>query len=170
MAPRQRSRTSGGLYLEDLELHRPARSGDLDGLALLLPDDRLADGRLVRELVLGRVRLRGADDTVLDRLLRIEVAQLDLRADRDDVLRDVLLVDHPRVAQPLLERGDAVLQQGLLVLRVVVLGVLGDIPEFTRHADAIRDLAALVVGEILDLLLQLLVAFWGENDVLQAAS
>src|SRR5262249_15556512 len=47
-----------GFDFEDLELQRAARSRDLDGLALLLADDRLADGRLVRQLVLRRVRLR----------------------------------------------------------------------------------------------------------------
>src|SRR5207244_6898301 len=82
-----------GFDLEDLELHRAARSGDLDGLALLLADDRHADGRLVRELVLRGVRLGGADDAVLDRLLGADVAQPDLRADRDDVLGDVLLAE-----------------------------------------------------------------------------
>src|SRR6185503_6208890 len=159
-----------GLDFQDLELHRPARGRDLDGLALLLADDRLADGGLVRELVLGRVRLGGADDPVLDRLLRVDVAQLHLRADRDDVLGDVLLGDHARVAEPLLERGDAVLEQRLLVLGVVVLGVLGDVAELAGDADAVGHLATLVVREVLDLLLQLLVAFGSEDDVLQRAS
>ena len=36
----------------------------------------------------------------------------------------------------LLERGDTVLEHGLLVLRVVVLRVLGDIAELARVADA----------------------------------
>jgi hypothetical protein len=74
MAAESRSyvpRPLGGLDLEDLELQRAARRGDLDGLALLVADDRLADRRLVRELVLGRVRLGGADDVVLDRLVRV---------------------------------------------------------------------------------------------------
>src|SRR6185312_15636937 len=159
-----------GLDFQDLELHRPARGRDLDGLALLLADDRLADGRLVRELVLGGVRLGGADDPVLDRLLRVDVAQLHLGADRDDVLGDVLLGDHARVAEPLLERGDAVLEQRLLVLGVVVLGVLGDVAELAGDADAVGDLATLVVRQVLDLLLQLLVAFGSEDDVLQRAS
>src|SRR4051794_19555642 len=159
-----------GLDFQDLELHRPARGRDLDRLALLLADDRLADGRLVRELVLGRVRLGRADDPVLDRLLGVDVAQLHLGADRDDVLGDVLLADHAGVAQPLLERGDAVLEQRLLVLRVVVLGVLGDVAELACDADAVGDLATLVVREVLDLLLQLHVAFGSEDDVLQRAS
>ena len=62
---------------------------------------------------------------------------------------------------------DAGLEMGLLVLRRVVLGVLGDVAELARLADAVRDLAALVDREVLDLLLELLVALGGENDFLQ---
>src|SRR2546421_12461871 len=72
-AESKRRRGSGGFDLQDLELHRPARGRDLDGLALLLADDRLANGRLVRELVRCGVRLGGADDAVLERLLRSDV-------------------------------------------------------------------------------------------------
>src|SRR5919201_3266534 len=112
--------TLSRLYLEDLELERAAGCADLDGLALLLADDRLAHGRLVRKLVLRRVGLGRADDVVLDRLLGRDIAKLHLRADRDDVLRDVLLEDDPRIAQALLQGRDPVLEQHLLVLRVVV--------------------------------------------------
>src|SRR5215207_3789122 len=84
---------SRGLDLEDLELERSTRRGDRDGLALLLADDRLADRRLIRELVLRRIRFRRADDVVLDRLLRSDVPKLDLGADGNDVLGDVLLRD-----------------------------------------------------------------------------
>ena len=46
----------------------------------------------------------------------------------------VLLRDHAGAAEPLLERRDAVLEQRLLVLRVVVLRVLGDVAELARGA------------------------------------
>src|ERR1041385_7373169 len=126
LATRGKTRGGSGAFLrgldfEDLELERAARGGDRHGLALLLADDRLADGRLVRQLVLRRIRLRRADDVVFEGLLRVDVAQLHVRADRDDVLRDALLVDHARVTQALLERRDPMLEQHLLVLRVVVL-------------------------------------------------
>ena len=80
-----------------------------------------------------------------------DVAELHLRADRDDVLGDVLLRDDARVAHALLERRDAVLEQHLLVLRVVVLRVLRDVAELPRDADPLRDLAALCRRELLDL-------------------
>src|SRR5262249_49384584 len=154
------------LDLQDLELQRPARGCDLDGLALLLPDDRLPHRRLVRQLVLSGIRLRGTNDVVLEGLLRVDVTEPDLGADRDHVLRDVLLVDHARVAQPLLERRDPMLEQHLLVLRVVVLCVLGDVAELALDADPLRYLAALDGRELFDLVLELLVALGRENDFL----
>ena len=70
--------------------------------------------------------------------------------------------------QPLLELRDPVLEHRLLVLRVVVLGVLGDVAELARDADAVGDLAPLVGREVLDLLLELLVALGGEDDFLHS--
>ncbi len=55
------------------------------------------------------------------------------------------------------------LEQRLLVLRVVVLGVLGDVAELPCDPDAVRDLAPLVAREMLDLLLELLVALGSKN-------
>src|SRR3954469_545372 len=77
----------GRLDVQDLVLQRPARRGYLDDLALLAADDGAADGRLVRQLLLRRVGLRGADDPVLDRLVGVHVLQADLRTDRDRVGR-----------------------------------------------------------------------------------
>src|SRR3954453_6191481 len=56
---------------------------------------------------------------------------------------------------------------GLLVLRRVVLGVLGDVAELACLPDAIGDLPALLGREVLDLLLELLVPLGRENDFLQ---
>jgi len=57
-----------------------------------------------------------------------------------------------------------------LIVREKVGVDLGDVPELAGNADAIRDLAALRGREVLDLLLELLVAFLSENDVLHRAS
>src|SRR6266566_3011136 len=165
VAPKAR-RTSRGFDLEDLVLHRATGRGHLDRLALLVADDRLANRRLVGEFVLRRVRLGRADDVVLDRLLGRDVAQLDLRADRDDVLGDVLLVDHLRISEPFLEQRDPVLEQRLLVLGVVIFGVLGNVAEFARDPNPVRDLAPFVVGEVRDLFLELLVSLWSKDDFL----
>jgi len=61
-----------------------------------------------------------------------------------------------------------VLEHRLLVLGIVVLGVLGDIPELPGNPNPLRDFAALLGLEQLDLLLELLVALAGENYFLQS--
>ena len=95
-----------------------------------------------------------------------DVLQPHLRADRDDAQVDIAGVDHARIGEPLLERRDLVLEHRLLVLGVVVLRVLGDVPELARDADAVCDFAAPLGRERVDLLLELLVALGRENDFL----
>ena len=85
-------------------------------------------------------------------------------ADRDDAFRDVLLLEHAGGAETLLERRDAMLEHRLLVLRVVVLRVLGDVAELARVADTIGDLPPLLGREVLDLVLELRVSLFGEDD------
>jgi hypothetical protein len=58
------------------------------------------------------------------------------------------------------------LEQHLLVLGVVVLGVLRDVAELPGDPDPLRDLAAAGRREIFDLVLELLVALWCEDDFL----
>ena len=95
-----------------------------------------------------------------------DVAELHLRADRDDVLRDVLLRDDARVAHALLERRDAVLEQHLLVFGVVVLRVLRDVAELPRDANPLGHFAAPRRRQLLDLALELLVTLGCEDDFL----
>ena len=80
-----------------------------------------------------------------------------------DVGVDVLLVDDGRAAHPLLELGDPLLEQGLLVLGVVVLGVLHDVAELARLLDPLGDLAALDGGHVLELLAELLQPLLGDQ-------
>src|SRR5581483_7639219 len=162
-----RAEPLGGFDVHDLELQLAARRGDFDGLALLAAHDRLADRRLVRELVRGRIGFGGPDDVVLDGLAGLHVAQADLGPDRDLAGLDLLLGHDARVLQALLEHRDAGLEMGLLVLGRVVLGVLGDVAELARSTDAVRDVAAPVYGQVLDLGLELLEALGRENDFLQ---
>ena len=107
----------------------------------LRPMIALPTGDSFESLLLGRVRLRRADDEVLDRLLRVHVAQAHDGADGHDARVDAPLVDDLGVREPLLELRDAVLEHHLLVLRVVVLRVLGDLAELASCCDALRDLA-----------------------------
>jgi hypothetical protein len=126
----------------------------------------LPDGGLVRELALDRIRLGGADDEVLDRLLRVDVAQPHDRADGDDAGVDVLRVDDAGVREAVLELRDAMLEHHLLVLRVVVLRVLRDLTERTCGGDALCDLAAPVRSQHVELAPQLLVAIGCEDHIL----
>ena len=65
-------------------------------------------------------------------------------------------------AEALLELGDPLLEQCLLVLRVVVLGVLGDVTELPSLLDALRDLAPAHGRKLGDISLELLEAFLGD--------
>ena len=74
-------------------------------------------------------------------------------------------VDDLRRAQALLELRDALLEHHLLVLGVVVLGVLRDVAELARLLDALGDLAPAGGLQMLELVLELLEPFRGEDDV-----
>ena len=75
--------------LRDLQLaRRAARNLHRDDLVAAVAEQRPADGRLVRELVLGGLGLGRADDRVARRLAGLLVLDVDDRADRDDVGRE----------------------------------------------------------------------------------
>src|SRR5262249_13887173 len=154
----------GSLDLRDLELLlRAARCLHRHDLVPLAADQRLADRRLVRELVLDRVRLGGSDDLELLRLAGLLVLDVDHGADANRLGVDLLVVDDRGPAQAVLKRSDPLLEHGLLVLRVVVFGVFSDVPELPRLLDAIRNLAALVVLQVLELLLELFEPLGGDQ-------
>ena len=78
-----------------------------------------------------------------------------------------LLVDDLGVREALLELRDAMLEHHLLVLRVVVLRVLGDLAELARSRDALGDLAPLLRRRsTFELGRQLLVTLGSEDHVL----
>ncbi len=153
--------------LGDLRLARRAvRQRDRDLIALALAHQRTPDRRDVRELLRG-LGLGGADDR--EGLRLAGVVELDAHgvADLDDLVVDLVPADHGGRAELLLEGEDARLEHRLLVLGVVVLGVLGDVPELTGLLDALGDLSAANGGELLELVLELLETFGGEDDVLR---
>jgi len=106
---------------DDLVGEVPGRDLHDDLLALLLAEQRAPDGALVADPALGRLGLGRADDR--ERLLAVVAGDLDGRADLDVVGR-VVLVDDRRVLDQRLERLDPALDERLLVLGVLVLGVL----------------------------------------------
>src|SRR5215210_8409808 len=167
---REAARASGALArrldVDDLVLRRAAGGGDQDYLPHLSLEYSPAYRGGVAELPARRVRLVGADD--------LERSLLTLPADDpeghrgpkvDRVFLDLGRVDHPHVAHPALELADTALQQALLVLRVVVLGVLRDVPEITGLADAVGDLLATRLCKVCKFFLELLETLGG-NELL----
>src|SRR5918994_5727858 len=120
------------LDVDDLILRRAAGGGDHDLLPHLPLEHGPAHRGGVAELPARRVRLVGADD--LERPLLSFPAD-DPEGHRgaqvDRVFLDFRRVDNLHVAYPALEFADPSLQQALFVLRLVVLGVLRDVPELT---------------------------------------
>ena len=112
-----------------------------------------------------------AEPTIVNfRLAALLVLDVDGDADADDVVGELADVDDLRGAQALLELGDPLLEHRLLVLGVVVLGVLRDVAELARLLDPLGHLAALLGLQLLELRLELLEAFGGEDDVLRHGS
>ena len=75
----------------------------------------------------------------------------------------MLLVDDGCPADALLEMGDPLLEQRLLVLGVVVLGVLHDVAELASVLDPLGDLATLHGRHVLELLAELLQTLLGDE-------
>ena len=99
-------------------------NADHDLLALLLAEQGAPDRALVRDPALGGLGLGGADD----RELLLAVAALDRNGRADlDVVGRVVLVDDRGVLDQGLERLDPALDERLLVLGVLVLGVLREV-------------------------------------------
>src|SRR5215213_4990949 len=148
---------AGRLDVDDLVLRRAAGGGYHDLLPHLPLEYGPANRGGVAELPARRVRLVGADD--------LERPLLSLPADDpqgypstevDRVFLDFRRVDDLHVAYPALELPDPALQQALFVFRLIVLGVLGDVPELTGLADAVCDLFATRLGQVCEFLLELL--------------
>src|SRR4051812_21069521 len=133
--------------LGDLELaHLAGGQVHVHHVVLLVAEQRLADRRFVREPLRRRrgVGLGRADDHELIGLRPVLGLDVHGHADADDVGVELGRVDDGGGAQLLLEGGDARLEHHLLVLRVVVLGVLGDVAELASLLDALGNLTTLV--------------------------
>src|ERR687889_639797 len=138
---------AGRLDVDDLVLRRAAGGGDHDLLPHFPLEYGPADRGGVAELPARRVRLVGADD--LERpLLSLSTGDPEgyPSTEVDRVILDFRRVDNLHVAHPSLELTDPALQQTLFVLRLVVLGVLRDVPELTGLADAVGNLLATRLG------------------------
>ena len=125
---------------DDLVGEVAGRDLDDDLLALLLAEQGAPDRALVRDPALGGLGLGRADDR--ERFLAVRALDRDGRADLDVVGR-VVLVDDRGVLDQRLERLDPALDERLLVLGVLVLGVLGQVAVFLGVVDPVGDLGPL---------------------------
>jgi len=124
-------------------------------------DEGLADRRLVADAAFGRRGFGRADDDVLIALAVL--LDRDVAADLDDLVV-LVLVDDRRVLDHLLEGEDATLEEGLIVLRLLELGVLRVVAELHGRVDTLRDLLPLVVAQLLELGLELLQSVRRDRD------
>src|SRR5215204_2488108 len=125
--------------LDDRVREVPGGNLDHDLVALLAAEQGAPDRRLVGDAALCGLRLRGPDDE--ERLGPVVALHLHGGADLD-VVRGRVLVDEGRVLDHRLEGLDPALDERLLVLGVLVLGVLREVAVFLRVVDPLRDLGA----------------------------
>src|SRR5215218_464760 len=151
--PRSPCALAGCLDVDDLVLCRAPGGGDHDLLPHLPLEYGPAYRRGVAELPARGVRLVGADDLKRPLLsLSADSPQRYPSTEVHSIFLGFRRVDHLDVAYPALELTDPALQQALFVFRLVVLGVLRDVPELTGLADAVCNLFATRLGQVCELL------------------
>src|SRR5690606_9416209 len=130
---------------DDLVGARAAGHDDLDGVALVLADQRPRHRRGHRNPPLLDVSLQLADDLVGDgRFVVVQVHQLDGGTEHDArTRRDLGRIDHLRVRQRGFELLDAALDETLLLAGGVVFGVLAQVAMRARLGDGVDHRRAL---------------------------
>ena len=155
---------------QNLVLHLSRRHFHFD----LIPDgavqQSLSDGRFVRNAAVQGVRLVGADDFVIDDLaapgLRVHDAQLHFRPHVDVFGAELALVEHLDVLEHGLDVRDARFHNGLLVLRLVVLAVFGQVPEREGNLNFFGHFLALDALELVKLGFHLFKSFFCQKNLL----
>ena len=82
-----------------------------------------------------------------------------------NLVRLLRRIDDRGLRENLVDLGDTSLDHALLVFRIVIFGVLGNVAEFASNLDALANLGALLGFEVMQLLLELLAAL-GSKDVI----
>src|SRR5215213_3952513 len=154
---------AGRLDVHDLVLRRAAGGGDSDLLPHLLLQDGPAHRGGVAELPARRVGLVGANDPECPLLPLPNDPERHGGTEIHRVFLGLRGIYHPHVAYPALQLADSALQQALLVLGIIVLGVLRDVPELASLTDAIGDLPASHIGQVCKFLLELLHPLRGDK-------
>src|SRR6266513_5163461 len=159
--PRRPPRARSSTYGEDLHLHRAGRNVQPDRFPGAVSHERLADRRLVGDPALGGRCLRRPDDDVL--LLRTTGLDHHVTTDLDGLVL-CLLVNDLGVLDHLLEREDPALQERLVVLRLLELGVLREVAEFHGGVNALGHTLTAGGLQLVELGLDLLQTIRGDVD------
>ena len=109
-----------------------------------------ANRRCEADLAGRGIRFGGSDDR--EGLFAVAVRLDDHRGAEDNLAATfVARLDHDRVLDHLLELLDPAFQEGLLLARGFVVGVLTEVAEFTSRLDALDDLGPTAVGQLVQL-------------------
>src|SRR5438105_3880014 len=137
----------------------------LDGLALLLVDQRARQRRGDRDAAFLGVGLGLADDLPDLLLIGVLVDQGHGRAELDGVAAELGDVDHVGARELVLELGDLTLVDRLLLLGGVILRVLGEIAVRARIGDLLNDAGTLDLLAMLELVFEHGVALSRHRDL-----
>src|ERR687889_1393649 len=152
-----------GLYVDDLVLGSATRRNDRYLISSAALEDGAPNRRRVGEFTAPGVRLVGPDNLEGPLLVLTDYPQGHAGAEIYRASLGAGRVQDFRVPQTPLDLADPALQNPLLGLGVVVLGVLRDVAELSGLPDAIRDLAPPDLREIFEFLLKLLESLLGEE-------
>ena len=139
---------------------------DFGGVADSLLQQGVAHGALVADLAVQGVSLGAAHDVVLLDLVLTLHLDGDVGTDRDVLNAQLALVDDDSVLDHLLQLGDAVLDQTLGVLGLIVLAVLGQVAVAAGFLDLFCQLLAADSLQVFQFLLHCLQASSGHLDLL----
>ena len=120
---------------QDLVLEHANGRFDIDDIADLMAEQRLAERRVVGDAALHGVGLLRADDGVELLVTGLHILNLDGAAEADLAFGVLGLVDDDGVGKDVLDLGDAAVELGLLVLGLVVFAVFGKVAEGARLLD-----------------------------------
>src|SRR3989344_6392443 len=153
---------------QDLVLILPPRCLHIDRVPAHVPQERLANGRFIADLVLNRVCLRRSHDHVGLGLIPCPfLRHRHLGSDFHKLGTSIVLLgDDLRILDLLLKIEDAPLDEGLLILRLFILRVFGKVSVGDRFLQAFRNFRTLHGFELLVLLFQFLESFFRNENFL----
>ena len=134
-----------------------------------MADQGGADGALVADAVQVHVSLGGTGDVVGFRLLAL-LLDGDVHTDGNGIAGQLAVVDDAGDFQGSLQVSDAGLDNGLLFLSGVVLGILAQVAVATCNLDLISNLFTFNGAQFVQVMDQFIIALTGNNDFFRHGS